>query len=153
MSGNYSRLKGKRNEYLLRDSLRAEGYEAHRVPSSGAADGFKGDVEFSRAGQTWVAELKVRHMEFKAIYALMEGHDKLAYAVPAGEHVVCVSVSRTMEDAINGLHVYEPIERHSGNKAVLKAVRKLTTIAPMLGKSDILVVKDDRKPFLYVRYR
>ena len=40
-----SRHKGKRVEYLIRDLFRQAGFECHRVPTSGNAQGFKGDLD------------------------------------------------------------------------------------------------------------
>ena len=38
------RKKGKRVEYLIRDKFREHGFDCERVPVSGAARGFKGDL-------------------------------------------------------------------------------------------------------------
>ena len=58
--GKFSRDKGMRQEYLLRDYLRKLGWTADRVPSSGAAEGFKGDIKAEKNGRTVLFELKAR---------------------------------------------------------------------------------------------
>jgi len=53
------RKKGKRVEYLIRDLLRQIG-ECERVPCSGNARAFKGDLILSINGQTFKIEVKAR---------------------------------------------------------------------------------------------
>jgi hypothetical protein len=140
-----------RNEYLLRDILRLGGYEAHRVPSSGAAEGFKGDVAFSKDGKQHLAEVKSRKEHFKPIYEAYTKFGEFAVAVPVENGpLLCVSVSASMDAALSNSAVYVP---PGTDKVMAKAIRKLLSIQDMLQASDILVVRDDRKPFLYVRYR
>ncbi len=138
-------------EYRLRDALRAEGYEADRVPSSGAAQGFKGDVRFRKGGIEWVAELKCRKDTFKSIYALYDNHKDELKRVAISTPGVLVSIHTCMEDAIQGPLVY--LDRTCFPKERQRAIRKLENMRSLLQQSDILVVKDDYKPFLYIRYR
>jgi hypothetical protein len=151
MSGTYSRNKGMRNEYLLRDMLRLEGYTAHRVPSSGAAEGFKGDIAFKKDGKEWIAEVKSRKEHFKSLYEAYSKFGEFAVAIPVSNGpLLCVSVSASMDAALSNSAVYAP---PGTDKVMAKAIRKLKSIQSMLQASDVLVVRDDRKPFLYVRYR
>ncbi len=61
MGGKASRDKGGRVERELVNRLNASGeFEARRVPLSGAAEGFKGDIQIRIAGRTLKAEVKAR---------------------------------------------------------------------------------------------
>lgn len=75
--GKQSRDKGNRGERNLVSILRAYGIEAKRVPLSGAAKGFKGDVIATIQGKDWQIENKVRKDGFKQIYGWLEGNDAL----------------------------------------------------------------------------
>lgn len=67
-----SKQKGDRDERQLTEAARGAGLEARRVPLSGAAEGFKGDVLITDAsGKVWTAECKVRADGFKQIYGWM----------------------------------------------------------------------------------
>lgn len=157
--GKASRSKGKRNEYLLRDFLRAQGWEADRVPSSGAAQGFPGDIRAVKCGKTVLFELKARRDQFKKIYALYDAHchamkdDVLAVVTPGIEkHLVSLSSSF---DALftDPVQVYERAENHVLYNEYKRTFRKLGTMYKYLQTCDVLVIKDDRKSFLFIRYR
>lgn len=158
MSGHVSRRRGKRGEYLLRDHLRALGWTADRVPSSGASEGFKGDVVATRGDVKKVFEVKNHSGTFKKIYELYDAHcralgDDLMTFVAPGEARLCVSVSSSLDAVLENAHVYELQERHPLSKKYSRQFQKLGNLQNLLGSADILVLKDDRKPFLFVRYR
>lgn len=54
--------------------LRAAGFDARRVPLSGAQEGYPGDVV--AAGMVW--QVKRRARGLKSLYAWLDGHDVLA---------------------------------------------------------------------------
>jgi predicted SPOUT superfamily RNA methylase MTH1 len=149
MSGRASRQKGMRNEYKLRDELIQLGYQARRVPLSGAQEGYKGDVVFEKQGRTLTAEVKSRKDSFKSLYTLL-------FSVPSrlvalilkdgdGEKLSELAVMGfSLEDVMSYNGVY--VSLHA------KQARKLKNIRKWVQKCDILAVKDDRKPFIYVRY-
>lgn len=60
MSGRSSRSKGNRREREVVQRLRDMGVEAKRVPLSGAAEGFKGDVLAELGPHTLRFEVKAR---------------------------------------------------------------------------------------------
>ena len=64
------RNKGNREERRVVNWIKSiTGWSARRVPLSGAAEGFKGDVHIeSPTGHRFVIECKVRHSGFKQIY-------------------------------------------------------------------------------------
>ena len=75
--GKSQRDKGNRTERQLVNIFRAYGIDAKRVPLSGAASGFKGDIIAIIDGQDWRIESKVRSNGFKQIYGWLDGNDAL----------------------------------------------------------------------------
>ena len=67
--GKKSRDKVARNERKIVEIIQSHGVEAKRVPLSGAATGFKGDIQMG----TWTIECKVRANGFKQIYDWLDG--------------------------------------------------------------------------------
>lgn len=60
MGGRSSKQKGSRRERQVVEKFLGEGIQAQRVPLSGAAAGFKGDVWAELAGERLVVEVKAR---------------------------------------------------------------------------------------------
>ena len=78
MSGKKSRDKGLRGERSLVNLLRGYGFEAERVPLSGAAGGqFTGDLRVQVGDRSLSCELKVRADGFKQLYDWLGGNDCL----------------------------------------------------------------------------
>lgn len=65
--GKRSLRKGKRVEYQIRDLLRALG-PCERVPCSGNAQAFKGDLIFSAGDKELRIDVKARAQGFKQLY-------------------------------------------------------------------------------------
>lgn len=74
---NRSKEKGSRFEREIVEKARQHGLEANRVPLSGSAAGFKGDVHIKKGRETWVIEAKKRASGFKFLYQHIEGSDVL----------------------------------------------------------------------------
>lgn len=149
--GKYSRDKGKRGEYQARDALRADGFLADRVPSSGAAQGFKGDIKFSRNGVTMLAEVKVRAgQSFKHVYQLFADTSQngltSVYHARDTQDLTCIDIADKMSTLLASDGYYNPLPGHKGIKQALK-------LQEMLKEADVLIIKNDRKPFLYLRYK
>jgi hypothetical protein len=72
---NNSRRKGDRAERQIVELLRAFGFDAFRVPLSGAASGFKSDIEVRLGARTLRLESKVRAHKFGMIYRWLFGSD------------------------------------------------------------------------------
>lgn len=141
MAYNKSKAKGTSSEYEIRDYFRNLGYEAHRVPASGAAQGFPGDVLVKGKGETFLIEVKRRKDSFKLIYKELG----LAEAWHFSHGSICVSIARDYSGLTH--------EGHYPNVETSKAVRKIFKIKEFLGKADTLVIRDDRKPWLFIKYR
>lgn len=144
MSGNYSRRKGSRVEYEIRDMFRAWGYTCHRVPASGAAQGFKGDLEVHTPEKTYVVEVKARKDEFKILYQYIWD----AFITSIAPAKMCLNYPLLMQTGIPGLSICYP-NLHGTEP---KLSRKVASIIKKYYKNcDILVVKDDRKPPIFIK--
>ncbi len=153
MGGLYSRRKGMRGEYAARDQLRAWGYKADRVPSSGAAEGFKGDIKFEKDGRSYLAEVKSWREYFKLIYPLFAEHAREGVFNVSAQYdgvLYCISVSEALDKVLVNDAVY-PAQTNFPKH--LKAINKLAKCSEFLKGCDVLAIRDDRRPFLWVRYR
>lgn len=151
MSGRKSRSKGSRGEYQVRDYFRSLGFESHRVPASGAAEGFKGDVVLKHSGQTSIAEVKVRKDAYKHIYAML---DNLKSPLFLSYFGCCVIVSYEFKDlgVFEAKHWYFKAVRDLKTPQTKKGLDKVLAIKKLVGKSDFLVIKIDYKPLIFIRY-
>lgn len=98
--GLFSRRKGQREEQAVVSLHKREGFEAKRVPLSGAADGFKGDVIVH--GLT--GESKLRAAGFKQIYSWLGDNDFLTLRHDNAERLYVVPESlwlRLLKDHVN----------------------------------------------------
>jgi len=74
---NRQKEKGSRFEREIVEMARLRDLEAHRVPLSGSAAGFKGDVHIKKGREVWVIEAKKRANGFKFLYQNLDGADVL----------------------------------------------------------------------------
>ena len=154
--GKSQRDKGMRNEYLLRDQLRRFGYTADRVPASGASQGFKGDVRFTKGDQSFLAEAKARKCSYTSLYALFAAHfahskdDTLKLVTDDGQ---LINLSSSPIGALEPGGVYEYAYNLPWYAFHKKAVRRLGTLKKLAKDCDMLAIKDDNRPFLYLRFR
>lgn len=72
MGGKASRDKGNRFERALVIAMNAVGLDAKRVPLSGAAAGFPGDVHYHEQGDLKVMECKCRKKGFGDLYEWLD---------------------------------------------------------------------------------
>lgn len=145
MSGRMSRNKGKRNEYEVRDLLRALGFIADRVPSSGAAQGFKGDIRFSLKERTWIMEVKARKATFKSIYE-----------IPCTNFTYqnwLVGFSTDPRALLLRNDLSFPYLHPDFEKKYKRTLNKIINLEKLLKGADILAVKDDRRPFLFLTFK
>ncbi len=157
--GKSSRRKGLSQEYRLRDALRSWGWEADRVPSSGAAEGFPGDIRASKGGKELLFELKARKASFTSLYDMYEEHvqtmqdDLLSLLVPTPEALFKVEISTSLDAVLEGGFIFLPPSSMPLYEKHKRAIKRLPTVYEWLKKSDILVLKDDRRPLLFLRFR
>jgi Holliday junction resolvase len=158
MSGLSSLRKGKRVEYEIRDELRALGYIVDRIPASGNSQGFKGDLRVidPKTQATLVVEVKARKSEFKLIYELLATLEYVHTKGINGE--ADITASHSFRDMF-----IQPTSSITAEEEVLTEIlfverigkrhfTKLRTLKKYFKNCDILVVKDDRKPPIYLRY-
>ena len=74
MAGKRPRDKGRRTEQELVRTLKAAGIPAKRVPLSGSAEGYPGDVVAEVNGRSLVLECKARR-QFKTLESWLDGRD------------------------------------------------------------------------------
>ena len=94
---NRSKQKGDRTEREIVHELRAHGLNAYRIPLSGAAIGFKSDVELRLPDRTWRIESKSRAQGFKRIYQWLLNSDMLVVKSDRHEPVCVLSLKRLAE--------------------------------------------------------
>lgn len=142
MGGRASRSKGMRGELKLRDFLITCGYtDVLRVPLSGASKGYKGDVVGNLNGKQVVFELKCRANAFNTLYEISEAAEVITL-VDKEENVVaklCEFPPTNFPDLVVVI-----------TDALAKRLRKMQT--DWLKGEDVLVLKDDRKPFLFLEF-
>jgi len=97
--GKSQRDKGNRNERQLVNIFRAYGIDAKRVPLSGSAEGFKGDIIANIQGQAWRIESKVRGNGngFKQLYGWLTGNDALVVKADRQQALVVMPLRKFCE--------------------------------------------------------
>lgn len=145
MGGRASKQKGNRNEYLARDYFRSLGMLADRVPSSGAAQGFPGDIKvISKDGTSFLVEVKSRTSEFKSVYANFAGKGTTQLRA---NNEICI-----IAETYDGLYTKDSMDNVSFTGALPRGIQKIFTMQKWVKGSDILMIKDNNKPFIFIRY-
>ncbi len=98
MSGKSPRQKGDRLERAVVLLLREHGLDAKRVPLSGSAKGYPGDVVVTVAGRDHVLECKSRR-DFATLYKWLQHRDALILKGDRREHLVVLRLA----DLLNAL--------------------------------------------------
>jgi hypothetical protein len=159
-----SRSRGKRAEYGLRNYLRSLNWLADRVPSSGASQGFPGDVKGtpppgSGAGERSVLfEVKNHTGKFAQFWVLLDRwqreakNDLLSVAVPGAEHLCC-DISTSLEAVFDSDGVYTLTNRHPLYKDFKSSFDRLPTLCKLVKGADVLVLKDNGRPWIFLRFR
>jgi hypothetical protein len=152
MGGKFSRDKGSRVERLLVDTLKDLKWDdVFRVPLSGASAGFKCDVVSSRNGRIVKFEVKARATGFDRFYRMIP---------KTGSDIAYVGLTLDGKGLIASYDVAQVVpgagEKYLINADAtafpLKDVRALIKMQCLLGEAHVLVLKQDRLPFLFVRY-
>lgn len=150
--GLRSKQKGYRNEIIVRDYLREVGYDAQRVPLSGASAYVgKGDVIINRnlPGQV-IFEVKSRRDEFKKVYAF---YDTLLTGIDFGGFPEAIGL-RAPDFLIALSYNYLSLDLVSTYLTVGedRDVARVVRLHKYLGGADILAIKQDRKPILFLKF-
>lgn len=147
MSGNFSRNKGRRAEYTVRDHFRGLGYTCDRVPLSGASQGFKGDLRVSDGIITFYVEVKSRQAGFKRLYDLFGDNLDFPFTIMVtyGSKEVLLSNS------------FAGLSSSAANRYILTPEPalsyRLDQLEVLKQECEFLVVKDDRRPLLFMKYK
>lgn len=95
---NPSKNKGSRFEREIVELARSKGLAAKRVPLSGAAEGYPGDVQIRASwGADWCLEAKWRGDGFRELYKWIEGKDGLVVRADHKEALLIVRLSAGLE--------------------------------------------------------
>jgi hypothetical protein len=96
MSGRAPRRKGDRLERAVVKQLQAAGLGAKRVPLSGSAAGYPGDVCVELAGRELTLECKSRR-DFATLYGWLTGRDALILKGDRKDPLLVVRLSSALE--------------------------------------------------------
>lgn len=154
MGGRHSRNKGARSERALRDELIRHGWsEVRRVPLSGAvktSEAYQDDVVGRPPGYgTEIRfENKARARGFEAYYDLVPlGVTKRCFTVDDSLFVVTLNPNVALEQS----HYYDISLSDTKTQKVMRSLAK--KCLAWVGNAQIVSLKQDRMPFLYVRVR
>jgi len=157
--GKFSRSKGCREERHLAHYLRTLGYDSSRVPLSGAMEGYKFDVTAAKGDTRFQFELKTSANKFRMVYDLFDKHcntDKIMLFHLEG---VIVMISPDFEQMLKSLSgvLFQTVDTTNLTKAELRSYRAITSmrkhlVKPTGEKADFLVIKNNHKPLLFLRY-
>ena len=140
---NRSRQKGDRFERALVHRFTAAGIGAHRVPLSGAVDGYPGDVLLDGYAPPIIVQCKHFADSFKRLFLIADARPvSLIIDAPGGRSFVLFRDGAFFE------WLSSPSQL-SPNSVV--EVTPLTVVARYLEREDVLFVKRDRgAPFVVV---
>lgn len=158
MGGRASRQKGIRSEYIVRDQLKETNLydEVYRVPLSGASEGYKCDVvaRINRDGFTHEVkfEVKSRYNEFKALYKIFELFSFENVLLLKTEHfyIKIFDLPELTWGQPPTTVIYSDAKLLLGK--YYRSIRKLDGMYKLLGQADYLVIKNNNKKPLYIRY-
>lgn len=145
MGGRASRQKGMRGEYSARDLFRSWGWEADRVPASGAAQGFKGDLRIRKNGLELKVEVKNEEASYTSLYKLLDTTGA-ASLIEAPNMMVLLSYNFEDLGLESGSSFAKPVDLKS------PGVKKTIGMYALVKGCDFLMVKNNNKPFIYIRY-
>ncbi len=96
MNGRAHRQKGDRLERAVVKQLQAAGLDAKRVPLSGSAKGYPGDVCVKLAGRELTLECKSRK-DFTTLYSWLTGRDALILKGDRNDPLVVLRLDDVLE--------------------------------------------------------
>jgi hypothetical protein len=155
--GKASKVKGRTQEYRLRDELRRLGWQAERVYCSGAIKGLPGDVKATKGDKTLLFEMKSRKNSFQKIYELYHAHvrecgdDLMAIAIPGARHL-CLNLSTSLDAVLGGADHHVIVSQHPLYEKFKRTFSKIENLEKLVGEANVLAIKDDRQPLIYIRY-
>lgn len=101
MSGRAAKRKGDRLERLVVDTFRKANFEAKKVPLSGAAPDYPGDVIVTLGDVEYTLECKSR-ADFKTLYGWLEPNNALVIKGDRQEPLLVIRLRDALELASKG---------------------------------------------------
>jgi len=151
--GKFSRNKGRRSEQQLVLYLARHGYQAERILRQYQAAG-QPDVKAAKAGIVTTFEMKARKDSFKSIYALYnsekDANSVVAFVTHSGG--TPVAMSNDFEALLGSDRTFRNLTLFPPNSALLKVYNRIVYLNKLRQAADYLVVKDDNKPMLFLRF-
>lgn len=149
--GKASRDKGGRGERSLRDHLAFCGFRSGRIPLSGAMANFPGDVYAEKDGTTHLFECKVRAKGFESIYKLLASTALTEASVAFAHEGQLIEISYDIN------HMISPrcdvfLFSHDRAEKEKRTLSKIVRMKKWLGAAQYLAIKQDRKPFVFIKY-
>jgi Holliday junction resolvase len=108
MSGRAPRQKGDRTERAVVQALRSAGIPAKRVPLSGSANGYPGDIQALLGGREMTLEVKSRK-DYKTLYDWLEDRDGLVLKADRKEALIVMRLDDLLD--IMGLNNKSPYRK------------------------------------------
>jgi Holliday junction resolvase len=152
--GKFSRSKGRRNEQQLVLYLARHGYQAERILRQYQAAG-QPDVKATKiAGIVTTFEMKARKDSFKTIYALYnsEKDDKGVVAFVTYSGGKPVALSTDFEALLGSDRTFRNLILFPPNPKLLKVYNRIVKLDELRQSADYLVIKDNNKPMLFLRF-
>ncbi len=145
MSGAFSRNKGSREERGLVQQLNEFGFSnPRRVPLSGAMRGFKFDVlAEDLLGKTVTFELKTRKKSYTWVYDLLLSPVERCNFDGIGQ--VAFGYDPSLVSAVGYNNIFTAI-------TTPRLVGKFKTLYKLKGEADFLVLKDNNRKRLFLKF-
>jgi hypothetical protein len=152
--GKMSRDKGARSERQLRDELIRHGWtDVVRVPLSGAVksrNAYQDDVVgVAPDGKEYRFENKARATGFDPIYKILPRETSLQAVFLESGEMLTLAVDPNV--AISDVRYLSISEFDKEHQRVFRSVAK--KCRDWIGNAEILSLKQDRKPFIFIRFR
>lgn len=154
MGGKFSRNKGRREEQQLVLYLAYLGYHAERILRQYQEAG-QPDVIATKHGESITFEKKARKCSFATIYSLFDNHKDdnhvLAFVkTPLGE---AVSISTRFPALLDPDLTYRDLSKFPPSPKDIKVFDRIIRLKEMKQSADYLVIKDNNRPQLFIKYR
>lgn len=153
MGGKFSRDKGRREEQQLVLSLANMGFRAERILRQYQIAG-QPDVKAWKQDCLYTFELKTRNSSYKTIYELYfseRGPDSILsfVLVPQGK---AVAMSNRFESLLTANQTFRNLSMFPPDPKKIKTFKRILALDAERQTADFLVLKDNNKPRLYIRY-
>lgn len=140
---------------MLVHELNAQGWEARRVPLSGGTDYAKGDVEATKHGIMLRLEKKARGNAFGSVYAAYEAlkREFNRSLVTLSIDDQCIELTDVLDDLVTKEELFRLAENTKAYEVHKRGMHRLITFKQWVESADVLVLRDNHKKHLFVRYR